>query len=85
MRELSGLPIGWVVPDFDAATEARATEMGFDFMFINQTRFEAWQAGHQKTEQWVIYTINDLETANRHLDAGADMIETDVFGKLCSQ
>ena len=82
MRERSGLPIGWVVPDFDAAAESRAKEMDFDFMFINQKRLKPWQAGHQKTEQWVIYTVNDLETAKRHLDAGADMIETDVFGKL---
>ena len=84
MRKRIELPIGWVVPDFNAATEARATEMGFDFMFINQTRFEAWKAGHQKTEQWVIYTVNDLQTATHHVNAGADMIETDVFGKLCS-
>ena len=84
MRERSGLPIGWVLPDFNAANESRAKQIGFDFMFINQTRFEAWQSGHQKTEQWVVYTVNDIETAKKHLDAGADMIETDVFGKLCS-
>ena len=55
MRERSGLPIGWVLPDFNAANESRAKQIGFDFMFINQTRFEAWLSGHQKTEQWVVY------------------------------
>jgi len=84
VRQRSGLPIGWVVPDHDSAKEFRAKEIGFDYLFINQKRLELWQAGHKKTEQWVIYTINDQETANRYLDAGADMIETDVFGKLAS-
>lgn len=82
MRERSGLPIGWVVPDFDAATGSRANKMGFDYMFINQKRLEDWRSGHQKTEQWVVYTVNELEAAKRHLDAGVDMVETDVFGKL---
>ena len=83
IRERSGLPIGWVVPDHDLSVESRATEIGFEFLFINQNRFESWQAGHQKTEQWVVYTINDLHTANVYLDRGADMIETDLFGELC--
>lgn len=82
IRERSGLPIGWVVPDHDLSAESRATEMDFEFLFINQNRFESWQAGHQKTEQWVVYTVNDLHTANVYLDTGADMIETDVFGEL---
>lgn len=84
MRQRSGLPIGWVVPDFEAAHESRAKEMDFEFMFINQKRYDLWQAGHQKTEQWVVYTVNDHETASHYLAAGADMIETDEFGKLCS-
>ena len=83
MRERSSLPIGWVVPDFSAANEARAKEMDFDYMFINKKRYKLWQEGHKKTEQWVVYVVNDLEMANHHLDAGADMIETDRFGKLC--
>ena len=82
MRERSGLPIGWVVPDFNTANQSRAQEMNFEFMFINQKRLDDWKDGHQKTEQWVVYTVNDLEAAKRYLDLGADMIETDVFGKL---
>ena len=85
MRKRGGLPIGWVVPDFNAAQESRATELDLDFMFINQKRLDDWRGGHQKTEQWVIYTVNDLETANAHLAAGADMIETDVFGELAAK
>ena len=82
MRERSGLPIGWVVPDYNANNQSRAKEMDFEFMFINQARLGAWQDGHQKTEKWVVYTVNELGTAQQHLDSGVDMIETDVFGKL---
>ena len=85
MRDRSALPIGWVVPDFEAVHESRAKEMNFEFMFINQKRFDLWQAGHKKNEQWVVYTVNDQETAVHYLAAGADMIETDEFGKLCSE
>lgn len=84
MRERSGLPVGWVVPDLSADTASRAKEMDFDFMFINKKRFSAWQDGHKKTEQWVVYTVNDLDTARDFCAAGADMIETDVFEKLGS-
>ena len=82
MRQRSGLPIGWVVPDYNEANQSRAKDMNFEFMFINQTRLGAWHAGHEKSETWVVYTVNDLEAAERYLDSGADMIETDVFGKL---
>jgi len=82
MRQRSGLPIGWVVPDFDPANQSRAEEMNFEYMFINQKRLDRWQAGHQKAGTWVVYTVNELEAAERYLNSGADMIETDVFGKL---
>ena len=82
MRQRSGLPIGWVVPYYNEANQSRAKDMNFEFMFINHTRLGAWHAGHEKSETWVVYTVNDLEAAERYLDSGADMIETDVFGKL---
>ena len=82
IRQQSGLPIGWVVPDYNDTNQSRAEEMNFEFMFISYRRLDAWQEGHRKSEKWVVYTVNDLEAAQRHLDSGVDMIETDVFEKL---
>ena len=79
----SDIPIGWVMPDFDEVKRDRAQQLNFDYLFIKNSRLQAWQQGlPRQSEQRVVYTINDLETANHLLSSGADMIETDLVGKL---
>ena len=86
VRAHSEIAIGWVLPDFDEANRARAQQQNFDYLFINQKRFDAWQQGlPRQSEQRVAYTINDLQTAQALLDAGADLIETDLIGELTGQ
>ena len=83
VRDHSEFPIGWVVPDFSEANRDRAQQIGFDYLFINNRRFTDWQQGlPRQSERRVVYTINDLDTARDLLETGADMIETDLIGKL---
>ena len=86
VRAKSEIPIGWVMPEFSEANLARAQQINFDYLFIHQKRFEGWQQGlPRQSERRVVYTINDLKTAQELLEAGADMIETDIIGKLIGQ
>ena len=83
VRAHSDFPIGWVVPDFDDANRARAQQLSLDYLFINKKRFNVWQQGlPRQSERRVVYTVNDLEAAQDLLSLGADMIETDLIGKL---
>ena len=83
VRALSDIPIGWVVPDFSEANQRRAAQVNFDYLFIRDRRLDDWQQGlPRQSERRVIYTINDMETAKHLLDAGADMIETDLVTEL---
>ena len=86
VRTHSKIPIGWVVPDFNESSHARAQQLKFDFLFINKKRFDTWQQGLPRlSERRVVYTINDLETSHDFLKAGADMVETDLIGKFIGQ
>ena len=83
VRACSELAIGWVMPSFTLANQARARQLNFDYLFINYLRFDAWQQGlPRQSEQRIVYTINDLKTAQSLLNSGADMIETDLIGKF---
>ena len=83
VRAQSDIPIGWVVSDYDEVNRDRAQQLNFDYLFIKNSRFNAWQQGlPRQSERRVVYTINDLETAHDLLKTGADMIETDLIGKL---
>ena len=83
VRALSDIPIGWVVPDFSEANQRRAAQLNFDYLFIRDKRLDDWQHGlPRQSERRVVYTINDMETAKHLLDAGADMIETDLVAEL---
>ena len=86
VRAEGEIPIGWVAPDFNQTSLLRAQQLDFDYLFINHKRFNTWQHGlPRKSERRVVYTIDDLETAQDLLKSGADMIETDLIGKLNGQ
>ena len=83
VRAQSEIPIGWVVPEFNEAARARAQELNFEYLFIENSQFNDWQKGlPRQSDQRIVYTINDLETAQALLDSGADLIETDRIGLL---
>ena len=83
IRKQTGLPIGWVLPEWNDTNASRAIELNLDFIFCNQHRLpanndELWQGDWK----WAIYTVNDVNTAQQLFDRGFDMVETDKIDEM---
>jgi len=79
------IPIGWVLPEWSAANQSRAVELGPEYLFCNRKRLPAdseplWQGPWQ----WVIYTINNAVEVNAYLERGSHLIETNAIRQLMS-
>lgn len=77
---------GWVLPHWHEQAEARARDLSPDFLFADQEQIpqrveEIWQGPWQ----WVVYGINDLETALSFVDRGVYLVETDAIGDMMDQ
>ena len=84
-RQECSLPIGWVLPEWSAANQQRATDLSPDFIFCNQKRLpsdpaDLWQGDWK----WCIYTVNDTSAAQDLLTDGFDLVETDEIQKFLS-
>ena len=83
IRKQTGLPIGWVLPEWNETNAARTGVLNPEFMFCNQNRLPAsdddlWQGDWK----WAIYTVNDVETAQQLFDRGFDFVETDKIDEM---
>jgi len=79
------IPIGWVLPEWSAASRTRAVHLGPEYLFCNRKRLPAaseplWQGPWQ----WAIYTINNAGEANAYLQRGSHLIETNAIRRLMS-
>ncbi|MEM7314264.1 MAG: glycerophosphodiester phosphodiesterase family protein [Planctomycetota bacterium] len=82
-RERTGLPIGFVLPEYSEKYRIRCQRAMPDFIFIKSTRLptdpaKIW-SGNWK---WVVYTINDVDEAQSWFERGIDMVETDRIGDM---
>ena len=85
VRKHYRVPIGWVLPEWSAANQARAVELGPEYLFCNRKRLPAeseplWRGPWQ----WAIYTIDDPAEANAYLERGSDLIETNAIRRMIS-
>ena len=82
-REVSELPIGWVLPAWSAENRSRAQELAPEYLFCNVTRLpkvpEPLWNGPWK---WAVYTVNMAGEVAPLLNRGVALIETDAFSKL---
>jgi len=82
-RARHGLPIGWVIPEWNAANQARATALAPDFLFCNRKRLpppgEPLWPGDWR---WVAYTINAVEEIPQFTRRGICMLETNGISQL---
>jgi glycerophosphoryl diester phosphodiesterase len=83
VREISTLPIGWVLPEWSAASRELATELAPEYLFCNRKRLPP------ETEplwpgpwQWVVYTVNTAEEVQAFRSRGIDLVETNVITRL---
>jgi len=85
VRKHYRIPIGWVLPEWSAASEARAIELGPEYLFCNRKRLpDGFESLWQGPWQWAIYTINDPVEANVYLERGSDLIETNAIRRMMS-
>lgn len=78
VRTNTGLPVGWVLPEWNGATHRLADELGPEYLFVNRRRvpgsIESLWSGPWR---WVVYTANQTFDIKRLLERGFDLVETD--------
>jgi len=82
-RRASGLPIGWVLPEWSDGTHAAAAELRPEYLICNRKRLPA------ETEplwpgpwEWIAYTVNTAEDALALRARGIALLETDCIRRL---
>jgi glycerophosphoryl diester phosphodiesterase len=77
MRLMTGGRIGWVLSQYDAASQQQAVELAPEFLFANIERLppepEPLWAGPWA---WALYEVRDLKTARSCKARGATFVET---------
>ena len=85
VRQHYRIPVGWVLPEWSAANQARAVELGPEYLFCNRKRLPAGSEPlWPRPWQWVIYTINGPVEAYAYLERGSDLIETNAIRRMMS-
>jgi glycerophosphoryl diester phosphodiesterase len=82
-RAASGLPIGWVLPEWSGATRAAAAQLQPEYLICSRKRLPhepepLWPGPWE----WIVYTINTAEEVLALRKRGVDMLETDVIREL---
>ena len=82
-RRASGLPIGWVLPEWSDGTHAAAAELRPEYLICNRKRLPA------ETEplwpgpwEWIAYTVNKAQDALALRARGITLLETDCIRRL---
>ena len=85
-QQLSDIPVGWVVREWDKQHHALANTLSPDFLFCNvnkipEDRSKLWQGAWQ----WVLYTVNEVQHIHELHQAGFSLIETNLFDEVQAQ
>lgn len=77
--------IGWVIPRWDHEHEKIAETLAPDYLFCSIWRMSpSIEARWKGPWQWVVYTVNDSQTALQYAQQNIGMIETDAIGVMLS-
>ena len=83
VREVSRVPVGFVLPEWSAETQLQATELVPEYLFCNRQRLpEAKELLWKGSWCWVVYTVNEALEIEHFLARGIDMVETNVISQL---
>ena len=85
-REVSELPIGWVLPAWSAENGSRARELAPEYLFCNYKRLppepeRLWEGPWK----WAVYTVNHASMVPPLINRGIHMIETNIIRKLLAE
>jgi glycerophosphoryl diester phosphodiesterase len=77
------IPLGWVIPGWTPANQARAAELAPQYLFCNRKRLPPpaeplWPGDWT----WVIYTVNEVADIAQFTRRGIHMLETNTISKL---
>jgi glycerophosphoryl diester phosphodiesterase len=82
-REVTTLPVGWVLPEWSAHNQRRARILAPEYLLCNRKRLPPpgeplWEGPWR----WVIYTVDRAREVLECGERGIDMVETNVIRKL---
>lgn len=82
-RQVSTLPVGWVLPEWSQENHKLALSSRPDFLFCDtqqlpETDQEIWQGSWQ----WAVYNLDDVESAIAMANRGIPFLETNQIGAL---
>lgn len=74
---------GWVLPAWNAETQARARDLSPGFLFAEDVQVpddpaDIWRGPWQ----WAVYVIDDLARALTYVERGFHLVETDAIGDM---
>lgn len=81
-RAVSDMPIGWVLPEWNATMQQQAASLAPDYLFVNRKRLPDGAALWQGPWRWAVYTINDAAGVAAARARGFDLVETNEFHAL---
>lgn len=75
-RQLAGVPVGWVLTDYDAHARLKYEALQPEFLFCDHTRLPARGALWRGPWRWAVYEVDSLPLALSLAARGAHYIET---------
>lgn len=73
----AGAPsVGWVLPQWDAATRSACSRLAPDFVFVDHEIFPADERSWPGTGRWCSYEVTSAELASSLLARGVELMET---------
>jgi glycerophosphoryl diester phosphodiesterase len=76
VRQIGGMPIGWVLSAYDAHTRLKFEALQPEFLFVDHEMLPAQGALWRGPWRWAIYEVESLGLAQSLAARGADYIET---------
>ncbi len=83
VRGISTIATGWVLPAWDQATLALASELKPEYVFCNRELIPPeWKNFSQYSWHWAIYEVVEVEEALEYALLGVAFIETMAIGEM---
>ncbi len=82
-RQLGGLPIGWVLRNYDAHSRLKYEALQPEFLFVDHERLPPTGALWRGPWRWVVYEVESLPLALSLAARGADYVETMAVHEMC--
>ncbi len=81
-RQIGGVRIGWVLPQYDSHTRLKCEALQPEFLFCDQEKVGPGETLWRGTWRWVIYEVTAIEQAISLASRGADFVETMAVREL---